>query len=150
MDALRALLERVEAENVMEIDAVKESSYVASDGRRRGPGAGPGLSRWAILGGDGCVIGYMSGRFGGGIPGPDLPEGTIGGFISMIVMVKEARSRGHAMHAVREFAKLARSGQGTTEIGLRLDEAGDWHDVVLDSNAWGSCSTAYSGPGRSK
>lgn len=76
MDALRALLERVEAEHVMEIDAVKESSYVASDGRRRGPGAGPGLSRWAILGGDGCVIGYMSGRFGGGIQGRDLPRGN--------------------------------------------------------------------------
>lgn len=53
------------------------------------------------------------------------PEGTIGGFISMIAIVKESRSRRHGWHAVREFAKLARSRRGTTEIGLRLDEAGD-------------------------
>lgn len=74
MDALRALLERVEAENVMEIDAVKESSYVAFDGRRRAHGACPGLSRWAILGGDGCVTGCMSGRFGGSIAVPRRPR----------------------------------------------------------------------------
>lgn len=125
MDALRALLKRVEAENVMEIDAVKESNYVARDGRRRGPAAEQGPRRWAILNGDGGVIGYMSGRFSGGIPDRDLPDGVIGGFISMIVIVEKARSEGHGCQAVREFAKFARGNRGTTAIGLRLDGTGD-------------------------
>lgn len=37
VDALRALLDRVQGENVMGIDAVKESDYLARDGRRRWP-----------------------------------------------------------------------------------------------------------------
>lgn len=41
------------------------------------------------------------------------------------MIVKEARSRRHGWHAVREFAKLARNSRGTTEIGLRVDKTGD-------------------------
>lgn len=43
----------------------------------------------------------------------------------MIVIATEARGSGHGWRAVQEFAVLASQEQGTTLVGLHLDETGD-------------------------
>jgi hypothetical protein len=77
--------------------------------------------RWAILDGDGLVVGYLTGRFGGRIP----EAGIEGAFISLIVVASGARKGGNGRSAIREFARRASAESRATIIGLRLDEIGD-------------------------
>jgi hypothetical protein len=108
----------------MELDAAKETAYVVRTSQPRGS-APTDLKRWAILDEDEAVVGYMSGRFRGGIPGLDLTEGAVAGFISMVLVSDRERGAAHAWHAVQEFAKLAQVAADTSMVGLRLDETGD-------------------------
>lgn len=120
VEALTALFAAVVEEGVMCLDAGKESNYVASD-RRLARSGRPPTGRWAILDGDGLVVGYLTGRFAGRIPEADIE----GAFIRLIFVTSAVRGAGHAWTAVREFARRAREDVGATAVGLRLDEVGD-------------------------
>ncbi|WP_092622766.1 GNAT family N-acetyltransferase [Jiangella sp. DSM 45060] len=112
VDAVVGLLNRVAAENVMDLDADKECRLVQAYARAVQRGTDPGLPRYAILADDGTVIGYLSGRFSGGLPGRDLSVDEQAAFVSMVVVAKEARGLHHGPNAVRDFAQLARSDAG--------------------------------------
>lgn len=119
VEALGALFAEVEAERVMEFDASKESNYVASD-RRLAKAHKPPTGRWAIIDGNGLVVGYLVGRFSGRIPEADID----GAFLSLIVVGPSVRRGGHARSAIREFARQAREQTGASVVGLWLDTVG--------------------------
>lgn len=125
--ALKVLFQALEAEKVMDFDATKETAYLVRASRSSGSAQGE-LRRWAILDQNQAVVGYLSGRFRGGVPGLDLPDGAVGGFISQVVLSSEGRGAGHAWRSVREFARVAASEANTSIVGLHLDETGDLED----------------------
>lgn len=125
-ESLSALLHYIAAEGVMDIDPEKETSYIASDGRTaRANAAEPSNRRWAILGEGEAVVGYLSGRYPGRIPGHARRPGEVGAFVSIVAISGASRGQGHAWMAVQQFADRAQADAGATTIGLRLDEVGD-------------------------
>lgn len=131
---LETILCGVAAENVMDLDASREWGYVRRAVRRRGSStAESDLQRWALVE-DGLVVGYISGRLGGGSPkgcGDPARVGSVASddrdgcaFVSMIVVPSGARGRGCGWRGVREFARLA-GKEGATRVGLCVDATGE-------------------------
>jgi ribosomal protein S18 acetylase RimI-like enzyme len=111
-----AILERVEREGIMEIDAQKETRYAKQlDGRR-----------FAIVDDSNAVVGYLSGGYSGGwAPSPNVAREDVVAFVSLIVIDKEARGEGHAFEAIKQFAARAQNEKSAKLIGLNLDQSGD-------------------------
>jgi hypothetical protein len=110
-----AILERVEREGIMEIDAQKETRYAKQlDGQR-----------FAIVDDSNVIVGYLSGRYSGGwAPSPDVAREDVVAFVRLIVIDKDARE-GHAFEAIKQFAAGAQNEKSARLIGLNLDQNGD-------------------------
>lgn len=109
---LETLLRQVEASGVIDVDARKEIAHIRQDAGHR----------FAVLGANRSVVGYVTGRFSGDAPGITLPTTAKAAFISLLLIAPESQGAGHGRRAVLTFAHKARAASGATHIGLRLDE----------------------------
>lgn len=110
-----AILERVQREGIMEINAEKETVYAKQrDGERS-----------AIVDQCNTVVGYLSGRYRRGDRSHDGAREGVVAFLSLIVIDKDARGEGHAFGAIKQFAERAQTEKGATSIELNLDQVGE-------------------------
>lgn len=112
---LTELLQLVANERVMDSNLKTELGHLRHEDR----------PRFAVIDEGGHVVGYISGRFKGSLPGIDLPEGEIAAFVSILVIAPENRGDGYGWAATKSFADRARTEESASWIGLRLDETGD-------------------------
>ncbi|MFK5582454.1 GNAT family N-acetyltransferase [Serinicoccus sp. LYQ131] len=119
--ALDTIFARVADE--VDVDLERELRAVHRERRPRRPlklsNESTTVRRFAVCDA-GRVVGYVAGRFGGGIPGVSLPDDAVGAFVRLVLVDPSERGRELAGQAICAFAQEAYE-RGATHIGLRLD-----------------------------
>lgn len=119
-EELRALLLKVVEEGGTSLEVPKEYGFF-----RRAQD--PANSIWyrAVVDGDGCVVGYLSGVPRSLAGGENQPKGGCRAHVQWVVIEPTRRGQGYAKRAIAEFAELVCGSDPDTLVSLRLDTKGD-------------------------
>ncbi|OAH60205.1 hypothetical protein AYJ66_14105 [Dietzia cinnamea] len=120
---LSEVIDQIAEEGMMDLNPVKEKSYLRIVSDPRKIPIDPTQYYWAVTDPKRKVVGYMSAK----IPQPNdrtAPNRPLVGFIKVIAILSGEQGKGFAGMAILEFASLCKSA-GMEAVELELDGTGD-------------------------